>query len=275
MGDKRQKFCSQTVFQWCSVLMLLVFMPVLFCVLAIGNNMDYWDPIKQTELLYSTQVIGLLAVFGAVLFVCILYLCRNWQINWKWNLIVNLLLFGVFLGVYFFNTMVCREIAFKLPWDIMMVRGFGYYAGIGEPLGYNSYLSVYPNNIPISYFLGRIYRTVLERGDFPYVIEYAWMQVGCVLISIAGFFSCLTVKKLTKKFLPTIVCFLAVFVLVECSAWKMAPYTDTYAISFSVMSIYFYFLSIDDKRAGGVYIKKVLWKEEDICSSYYHFCVQL
>ena len=34
------------------------------------------------------------------------------------------------------------------------LRICGYYAGIGKPLEYYTYLSVYPNNIPISYFLG-------------------------------------------------------------------------------------------------------------------------
>lgn len=258
MDKKIQKFCSQTVFQWCGVLMILIFAPVLFCVLAIGNDMDYWDAIKLTRLLYSTQVIGLLAVFGAVLCVCILYFCRNFGLNEKRNLIVNLVLIGAFSGLYFINTMVSREIAFKLPWDIMVVSGCGYYAGIGEPLrdAESAYLSIYPNNIPISYFLGRIYRTVLQRGDFPYVIDYAWMQVGCALTSIAGFFSCLTVKRLTKKLLPTIICFFTVFLLVECSAWKMAPYTDTYGVAFSVMSIYFYILSRDDKRERGVFSQK-------------------
>lgn len=252
MDTMRQKFCSQTVFKCFSGLMLLTFVPVLFCVLAIGNNMDYWDPIKQRQLLYSTQVLGVLALLGAAAFLGILYLSRNIRMNRKWNLIADLVLLGAFLGIYFLNTMVSREIAFKLPWDIMIVRGCGYYAGISKPLEYYSYLSIYPNNIPISYFLGKIYRTVHEQGDFPYVIDYAWMQVGCALISIAGFFACLTVKKLTKKLFPTIVCFLAVFLLVECSAWKMVPYTDTYAISFSIMSVYFYLLSRDsDKREPG------------------------
>ena len=249
-----QKFSSQTFFKLCSGLMLVVFVPVLFCVLVIGNNMDYWNDAKQTTLLFSTQVLGIFALLGAAAFLGVLYLCRNICLNRKYNLIVNLILFGTFLGIYFLNTMVSREIAYRVPADASMVGEYGRCAGIGEPLEYCVYLSIYPNNIPRSYFLGRICRTVLERGNFPYVIDYAWIQVGCALVTIAGFFSCLTVKKLTQKLLPVIVCFLTAFFLVECSALKMIPYTDAYGVSFSIMSVYFYFLSRDsDNKESGEY----------------------
>ncbi len=251
MNNKRRVFCSRTVFRWCGALMLLVFLPVLYCVLTIGNNMDYWEFIKQKHLLYSTQVLGLCAFLGAAVLLWLLYFCRSLQISRRGNLILNLVLLGVFLGIYFLNLTVSREIAYKLPWDIMVVRGCGYYAGIGKPLEYYTYLSVYPNNIPISYFLGRIYRSVLEGGSFPYVADYAWIQVGCAFTSVAGFFSCLTVKKLTKKLLPTVVSFFVIFLLVECSAWKMVPYTDTYALPFAVMAVYFYILSREDNRERG------------------------
>ncbi|MCM1120038.1 MAG: hypothetical protein NC543_11860 [bacterium] len=252
MAKGWHRFFGQTVLSWCRGLMLVMFIPVLFCVLAIGNKMGYWDAIKLKQLLYSTQTLGILAILGAAVCLGVLYLCRNISLDRRGNQITNIVLVGAFLGVFFLNLMVTREIAYKLPSDMMVVRGCGYYAGTEKPLGYYSYLSIYPNNIPISYFLGRIYRTVLQQGDFPYVIDYAWMQVGCALVSLAGFFSCLTVKKLTRRLMPVIICFLAAFLLVECSAWKMVPYTDTYAVAFSIMSVYFYLLSrdSDNKNIG-------------------------
>ncbi len=251
MDNRWQKFCSQTFFMWCSGLMLAVFVPVLFCVLAIGNNMDYWSDAKQTTLLFSTQVLGLLALLGAVVLTGVMYLCRNICLDQKYNWIVNVILFAVFLSIFFLNTMVSREIAYRVPADAMHVSEYGYSAGMRQPLGYCTYLSMCPNNIPISYFLGRICRTVFDRGNFPYVVDYAWMQMGCAVVTIAGFFSCLTVKKLTKKLLPLIICFLAGFLLVECSALKMIPYTDAYAVSFSVMAAYFYLLSRDSDKESG------------------------
>lgn len=249
MSGKWEKFCGQTVFKWCSGLMLVIFVPVLICVLAIGNKMDYWDHAKQTQLLFSTQVLGGIALVAAAALSGLFYLCRNICLDRKYDLIVNLILAVIFLGIYFLNVMVSRETAFKLSTDAMVVRGCAYYIGTGEPLEYYTYLSIYPNNIPISYFLGRIYRIVREWDNFPYAIDLVWIQVGCALTSIAGFFSCLTMKKLTRKLLSLAVCFVTGFFLVECSAWKMVPYTDSYAISFAVMSAYFYLLSRDSEGA--------------------------
>ncbi len=64
--------------------------------------------------------------------------------------------------------------------------------------------------------------------------------MNCALISIAGFFSCLTVKKLTKKLLPVVAVFFLYLVLVGISPWKIAPYTDTYGLIFPIICIYFY-----------------------------------
>lgn len=49
MGNRLENFFQQTIFKWCSVLMLIIFVPVLFCVLVIGNNMDYWIGAKLTD----------------------------------------------------------------------------------------------------------------------------------------------------------------------------------------------------------------------------------
>lgn len=249
MGDKWRKFCSQTVFQWCGGLMLVIFVPVLICVLTIGNKMDYWEHAKQTKLLFSTQILGGIALLSAAVFLCLLYLCRNICLDRKYDLIIDVILAGIFVGMYFLNTMVSRETVFKLSTDASIIRGCAFYIGTRQPLEYYTYLSIYPNNIPISYFMGRIYEIVHKLGHFPYVIDYAWIQVGCALTSIAGFFSCLTMKKLSRKLLPLIACFGAGFFLVQCSAWKMVPYTDAFAISFSVMSAYFYLLSRDSDGA--------------------------
>lgn len=244
MGNRLENFFQQTIFKWCSVLMLIIFVPVLFCVLVIGNNMDYWIGAKLTSLLCPTWVLGSMAVLGAAGFLGILYICRNISLSGKSNMIADMILAGAFLGIFLLNLMVSKEIAYKLGADMLIVRSCGYEVGMGKELGYYAYLSINPNNIPITYFLSRIYGMGL--GD------YACIAAGCALTSVGGFFACLTVKKLTKKLLPVIACFLAVFLLVECSAWKMVPYTDTYSISFSVMAVYLYLLSRDsDKKDYG------------------------
>lgn len=231
-----------------SILMLAVFLPVLFCVVIIGNHMDYNDGMKLTVRI-PNQLLFLIALIGV--FFC-MFLFRKWggiklsrRVNWAVNGVLALL----FLGLYFVNVWLARQIAFHLPWDIMIARGVAYEIANERPLGYYYYLSIYPNNIPIGYILGRLYRKAMELKDYPYIYDFIWIQANCVFISLAGFLSCLTVKKLTQKPAPVAVVFGAYLVLAGISPWKIAPYTDTYGLIFPIMCVYFY-LCYREARQG-------------------------
>lgn len=222
-----------------SALLLIVFLPVLFCVVFIGNSMKYNEGLKlQTRL--PNQVLFLIALVGMAfsifLFGKLLKKKCTLCINWVTNGVLALL----FLALYFLNVWLAKELAFHLPWDIMMVRGVAYEIAYERPLGYYFYLSIYTNNIPISYILGRLYRKAMEMQNYPYIYDFIWIQVNCALISIAGFFCCLLVKKLTEKLMPVIAVFFLYLVLVGISPWKIAPYTDTYGMVFPIICIYFY-----------------------------------
>ena len=222
-----------------NVIFLAVFLPVLCGTLFVGNSMDYWVGMKLTVLLPG-QVLALLALLGMAACICLFRACRKMELTGKKNLVVNLILAALFIVLYFVNVRVAREIAFKLPWDIMVVGGAAYSVAYEEELGYYYYLSMYSNNIPISYILGKILRKAMEMKNYPYVAEFMWLQVNCILISLGGFFSCLTVKKLTGRLMPTVTAFGLYLVLVGISPWKIAPYTDTYGMVFPIMGIYFY-----------------------------------
>lgn len=142
--------------------------------------------------------------------------------------------------LYFINIWVAKEIVYFQGWDIQEVRWIAEKMAAGEPLGYYYYLSIYYNNIPISYILGWLLKKVNEISGYPYYSEFIHIQINCVLISLGGFFSCLTVKKMTKKVIPTVTALLVYLALPGISSWKIAPYTDTYGMLFPIMCIYFY-----------------------------------
>lgn len=119
----------------------------------------------------------------------------------------------------------------------------------GIPLGYNVYFSMYSNNVPMVYFLKQLYVEARELGTYPYVYEFVWLEVNCALISLGGFFCCLTVKRLTKEILPTVLAFLLYLALAGIS-----PYTDTYGMAFPIMCIYFYLCYRDAQRIGEKYV---------------------
>ena len=221
------------------VLLLVVFLPVLFCVVIIGNNMDYNQGLKLSTRL-PNQLLLLIALVGMALCIFLFWKFKNVVLLYRTNWIANVILALLFFALYFVNVWIAKEIGFYPPWDIMVTRGTAFNIAREQPLGYFYYLSIYSNNIPISYILGRLYRKAMEMQNYPYFYEFIWIQVNCALISIAGFFSCLLVKKLTKKLMPVIAIFFLYLVLVGISPWKIAPYTDTYGLIFPIICIYFY-----------------------------------
>lgn len=221
------------------VLLLIVFLPVLFCVVVIGNNMDYNEGLKLIARL-PNQVLLLIALAGLMFCIFLFWKFNDCILSSRANWVINGILALLFLALYFVNVWVAKEIAFYIPWDIMVVRTVAYEIAYERPLEYYYYLSMYPNNIPISYILGRLYRKAMEMQNYPYIYDFIWIQANCVFISIAGFFNCLLVKKLTKKLMPVVAVFFLYLVLVGISPWKIAAYTDTYGLIFPIICIYFY-----------------------------------
>lgn len=248
-GDIGMKI-SDKIYRILQIVMLVSFLPVLFCVGVIGNHMDYWDAMKiETRL--SGQVLFLIAVIGVFVCIFLFWKCNKLKLCGKVNWVANLVLIALFLGLYFVNVWIAKEICFYLPYDVMIVRGVAYKIAKREDMGYYYYLSMYPNNIPISYILGRLYRkaTEIKNYAYPFAYDFIWIQVNCAIISIAGFFSCLTVKKLTRSLMPVIAMFFMYLFLGGISAWKIAPYTDTYGMIFPILCIYFYICYRQAKRS--------------------------
>lgn len=236
-------------------ILVVCFLPVLFCIVFVGNHMDYYDGMK-VYLRLPNQVLSIVALAGLTFCIFLFRKCSGWQLTRRANWILNGSLAGLFIALYFINVHIAKEIAFYLPWDIGVVRVFAFSVADQVPIGYHYYLSVYSNNIPIIYILGRLYRKAVEIHNYPYNYDFIWIQVNCAIISIAGFFSCLAVKKMTKKTMPTIAVFLIYLSLVGISPWKIAPYTDTYGLIFPVMCIYFYmcYRCAEQTWCKGIYI---------------------
>lgn len=102
--------------------------------------------------------------------------------------------------------------------------------------------------------MGWLIRKAQKISEYPYFPDFIQIQVNCALISVGGFFGCVTVKRLTKKLLPTMAAFLMYLALVGISPWKIAAYTDTYGIIFPIMSIYFYFCYRDAHKTWQRYL---------------------
>lgn len=253
MEESRRINLWDKIIKFFYVLMGVTFLPVLFCVFFLDKRIKYHDDWRPVTI-RPNSMLFVIALLGALVLCMLIRLIKEIEITKKINIITDVILASLFVILYFVNVWIAREISFKLPWDVMMVNTHASYLAEGNTLGYNVYFSIYTNNIPITYFLKKMFVKVMEMADYPYVNDFIWIQVNCALISLGGFFSCLTVKKLMRKLMPTAVCFLLYVAVFGLSPWKMAPYTDTYSMAFTIICIYFYFCYRKTRRELSKYL---------------------
>ena len=120
-----------------SILMLAAFFPVLFCVVLVGNYMDYYEGMKIVTRLPG-QVLFIIAMAGLGICMFLFWKCRNIQLSSRVNWATNCVLALLFVALYAVNVRVAKEIAFQLPWDIMVVRGAAYEIAKEQNLAYPS-----------------------------------------------------------------------------------------------------------------------------------------
>ncbi len=240
------------------IIFLVLFLPVLFCVFFIGNRMDYFEVCKITCVLDNVVIVLLAAVLFALM-IGIYYLlhkatCGKVTFNKSINWCINVLLALFFVGVYFLGVEISKCIAFYSGWDVSCLAGTVYNLSAGTPIGGEVYYSMYPYNVPIVYFMQKAYDWAKNSSAYPYNAEFIWIQMNNAFISIAGFASCMTVKRLTKKVFPTIVVLGLYVACVVFSPWKIIPYTDMMAIAFPILCICLYLYSVTSSQKAGRYV---------------------
>lgn len=221
------------------ILIGITFLPVLFCVFFLDKRIPYNEGLHPATVL-PNGVLFVIALAGVAVVCLLAWAFRKIELTKKVNLITDTVLAVFFILLYFINVWIAREIAFMLPWDVMVVSTHASYVALGNEIGYQPYFSIYTNNIPIVYILKELFTKALENPEYPYVNDFIWIQTNCVLLSLSGFFGCLTIKKLTRKFMPTVIYFLLYLALIGLTPWKIAPYTDTYGMIFPIVCIYCY-----------------------------------
>ena len=235
------------------ILMGALFLPVLFCVVFIGNHMDYSEIYKVNALL-PNYIFAMIALADFVFIFLVAWACRKIRLTHKAHLGLDGLLAILFLLLFLVNVRIAREIAFYFHWDVMVVTSHAVEVAEGNPLGYSVYFSMYTNNIPILYILKEIYSKAVANANYPYPSSFLWIEVNCALISLGGFFSCLTVKKLTNGLIPTLTAFLLYLALGGITPWKIAPYTDVFGIVFPIACIYFYLCYRETEKSVRKYL---------------------
>lgn len=239
MNDKIQKKIRDAGCRLVKICFCILFLPVLFCVSFLDKVIPYYDHYRLATLLPNAilLVIGILALCIAGVLIC-----KGRKFNGKFSeIVLDIFLVVIFVTLYFVNVYIARETVYYTGWDPEVVRGYAYLMEAGEPVDYDLYLIMYPNNTTISYVLGKLYLFAINLGSsYAYNYEFIWNQVGCALISIAGLATCCSVKKIVKNRITVYLGAGLYIVCIGLTPWKNIPYTDVYSMAFPILTICFY-----------------------------------
>ena len=236
-------------------LFLLIFIPVLFCILVWGSRMDYNLATKLVTLC-DNKILFLMCI--PVIAVCFsfIYMTRKIELTKRVSVILNISLVVVFVLMFFVNLEICKCINIAQGWDVSVVVGTAYSLVKEIPIGDQNYYSLYPNNVPITFVLSELFLFADKLQDFSYVNDFMWNIAICLMISVAGYLTCVSVKKITQNFAMTV---MACFLYIACvcfTPWKTVPYTDMFSMMFPIMCICLYILQFYSKNK---WLKYGLW----------------
>ncbi len=238
-----------------SVMLSILFIPVLFSLIVWGNKLGYYDNVMLPTLL-PNAVIFFAAVLVIVILGVLLYLCRSWRLTPRCNLALDAFLTVLFVGLYFLNVEIAKELIYYTGQDAGIVRACAHTFAGGEPLGYNLYLVINTNNIPITYILGKLIRLSGKLWNYPYNGDFLCVQANCLFLSVGGWAACMTVKRQTQNIIAVAASAVIYLACVGFTPWKIIPYTDTYSMAFPVLAVcfYVYYRHAEHRRSKVLYL---------------------
>ena len=230
-----------------SLLLLVLFLPVLFCIVYYGTNMNY-NELHKIVTLEGNRVLFLCAVIGAAVLGILYYFLKKLPYTRRSVMIFTGITFVVCVLFYGINVHISKCIAFYGGWDCGMVANSARWIYEGSDLGYGDYYTIYSNNIPITWLLYKLYSLSASFPGYPYNPEFIWIQFQCLMLSLAVFCSVLFVLQLSRNLGISVIALIFQSIFLGISPWKIIPYTDTSTIAMPVLLLFLYALFRRSKR---------------------------
>ncbi len=232
----------------CAIILLMLFLPVFYCLIFLGTNMNY-NEIHKIVTVEGNKVLLLCAVIGAIIFCLIYILLRKIPYNRHTVIGVAVSTLLICILLYIINTHISKCIAFYGGWDCGMVSDSAQWLYEGKGLGHGDYYNIWTNNIPITWILYKLYSFAKGFSNYPYNPEFIWIQFQCVMFSASVFFTVMGVLLTSRKIGVSILTLLINSLFLGLSPWKIIPYTDgsTVAIPVFIIFLYILFLHLKSK----------------------------
>ena len=219
--------------------LLVVFVPVFYFTIFVGNQMNY-NEIHKIETLYSNPVLLLFALGAILVFVALYLLLDRIPLNRYTKAGTILVCLFVSVLFYIFKVESSKCIAFYGGWDCGSVANSARWMYEGEGIGGGDYYYIYSNNVPITWLLYVLYSFSSSLAGYAYNPEFIWIQFQCLMFALAVFFSAMTVFVAGRKIAPTVLSLLAGVVIMGLCPWQIIPYTDGSSIAMPVLVVFLY-----------------------------------
>ena len=238
---RRENIAHSFISAASAVLLLILFVPVFYCTIFIGNGVNY-NPEHKIEALYPNTLLLLFALLALLIFAGLFVLLEKIPTN-KYTLLGTVLFTALVCCLFYFvKVEVSKCIAFYGGWDCGMVANSARWVYNGEDIGYDDYYYIFINNVPITWLLYALYGISSSLPNYAYNPEFIWIQFQCLMFALALFFSVMTVLMICKKIAPTLLSLLAGVILLGLCPWQIIPYTDASTIAIPAMVIFLYAL---------------------------------
>ena len=234
---KIRKFTSLAL----SSFFLVLFIPVFYSILFMGNETDY-NPEHKIETLYGNLPLFCSGLLGILIFTGLYAIFDKIPLN-RYT-IAGTILFSFFSCAVFYavKTELSKCIAFYGGWDCGMVANSARWLAQGQGMGYDDYYYIYSNNVPITWLLYILYQFSASLAGYAYNPEFIWIQFQCILYALAVFLAAMTVLLVTRRIAPALLCLLTSLLFLGLNPWQIIPYTDAGTIAMPVLTVFLYAL---------------------------------
>lgn len=221
-----------------SILFGIMMIGILFINFFIANKRVY--PCKKQFLLSNIKLL-----LVGVIILAILVLIYNKLIKQYVEKLTNrqckVLLLTYFAITFVMQIYLIKKIFFMTGWDVGQLRGASYLLTQGIKLnkgnGYNNYFLFYPNNL----FLLFIYVILMKIATFFSINPNLLLSIVSALsVNISCLFAIKIIAIITKNKNMCVLGAFFCFIFLLFSPWIVIPYSDTYAMFFTMSVLYVY-----------------------------------
>lgn len=210
-----------------AISILFFIIMVYIIILLFGfDNLNYYG--KQDHLLNNAWAL----IFIFVSFFIFYIFNKKKQIdNKKYWVFIIFISIGTFLIQY----IIVKFGLFYSGWDARAIRDISENVYYNNLISNPTYLTMYPNNIFLTFIL-----VLIKSIPFIGKKYLTTLAINALLVNVAGIFTSLTLKNITKNNFLAILVYLISIPLILLSPWILIPYSDTFAILFPICILFIY-----------------------------------